>query len=33
MKAGQRDIVEADFLFPDGKMKPQMTGRKCTSAT
>ena len=24
MKVNQRDIVEVDFLFPDGKMKPHM---------
>jgi len=24
MKVNQRDIVEVNFLFPDGKMKPHM---------
>jgi mRNA-degrading endonuclease toxin of MazEF toxin-antitoxin module len=24
MKVSQRDIVEVNFLFPDGKMKPHM---------
>jgi hypothetical protein len=24
MKVNQRDIVEVNFIFPDGKMKPHM---------
>ena len=24
MKVNQRDIVEVNFLFPDGRMKPHM---------